>query len=307
MTDVLRQLRKASWRGIEFPVMSRDFGFSHDQERHRFLFRDEQLIESLGRENPTYRYSIPFREDLVKAPWVNLFTVVYPDFLNACLDRSNGDLFDPVHGPVQVKCASLTERVDVNRRDGIDVDVEFLVSPDETLDVDVAENLSTIEGAQALGAALDRDATEIDPETQAEIDALNKGSERGRLNPLDFATSVLNQVEANGNKIQAAFGDVVFRAEKLDESLGRTRDPNVQPMRANARRLALIARDLQRTAIGGNEKKTKLIGVYTVPADTGVISLAGKLGNSPQDLIKLNPTIARRTTIESGEQIAYYR
>ena len=99
MTDILKSLQRASWREIEFPVMQvRDFGFQHDQAQHRYLFLDAQLIESLGRKNPTYKYIIPFREDIAKGPWANLFTQVYPDFLDACQDSSRGVLVDPAHG-----------------------------------------------------------------------------------------------------------------------------------------------------------------------------------------------------------------
>ena len=286
---------------------TRDFGFVHDQEKHRFIFRDTELIESLGRENPTFRYSIPFREDIARDPWKNLFRNVYPKFLEACLDRSSGTLVDPVHGPVEVKCASMRELLDVTKRDGIDVEVEFILAPDESFESNAAENLSTIEVATALQGALDRDAQELDADTRAELEELNKGSENGRLNPLDFATSVLNQVEANGNKIEAAFGDVIFRAEKLDESLGRLRDPKNAPMRANARRLALVARDLQRNALAGNKGRTRVVGIYTTDSDIGKIALAGKLGNSIQDLVRLNPTIARKVTIHRGTQVAYFR
>lgn len=309
MTDVLRQLQRASWRGIEFPVMgTRDFGFVHDQENHKFIFRDSELIESLGRQNPTFRYSIPFREDIARNPWKNLFTQVYPKFLDACLDRSNGDLVDPVHGVVQCKCVSFRELLDVTKRDGTDVEVEFIRSPEVgEFESEAAENLSTIESATALQGALDRDATQLSDETRAALAEYNKGSEMGRVNPLDFATGVLNQVEAAGNKIDAAFGDVIFRAEKLDAALANARDPKTQPMRSNARRLELVARDLQSTAIRGEQSKSRSVGIYTVPQDIGKIALAGRLRNSVQDLIRLNPTIARSATVKQGTQIAYFR
>lgn len=41
MTDVLEQLDHLTWRGISLPITSRSFGFQHEQEKNRFLFRDE--------------------------------------------------------------------------------------------------------------------------------------------------------------------------------------------------------------------------------------------------------------------------
>lgn len=306
MTDILRQLRPASWRGISFPVSAREFGFQHEQERHRYIFRDDQLIESLGRENPTYRYTSPFREDIARGPYVNLFTAVYPKFLKACIDRTEGPLEDPIHGPVQVKCASLREILDVGKKDGIDVEIEFIVSPDEIpKPEDIASRLSTLEGAKGLGGLLDRQATELDEETKKAIADLNKGSGFGRLDPLSFATSALNQIEVAGNKVDAAFGDVAFRMERLDESLARVKNPRTQPMRQNARRLALAARDLQKTALGDNTARSKRVAIYQVVSPIGKIALAGKLGMNVRDFLRMNPSIASAPIVQPGTQVAY--
>lgn len=307
MTDILVQLHDASWRGISFPVMNRDFGFQQAHEEHRFIFRDEQLIESLGSQNPTYRYSIPFREDIVKGPFKNLFTSVYPDFLQACLDRTNGLLDDPFHGPVQCKVVSLAEHADVDRRDGIDVDVEWITSPDEDFDrQELGTLISTLQGAQHTQDYLSKQAAELDPETKQKIADFNKGSENGKLNPLDVATGALNQVEVAGNKVQASFGDVALRAEKLDDSLRRVGNPDLHPTRMAARRLQLSAIDLGRAVALQPQARGRRIAIYQVPASIGKLALAGKLHNSVQDLLKLNPSIARGTTVSGGTQVAYF-
>lgn len=307
MTDILKQLHPASWRGIQFPVAARDFGFQQDHEDHRFIFRDEKLIESLGQENPTYRYTIPFREDIAKGPWKNLFVAVYPEFLAACLDRTNGILDDPVHGPVQCKVTSLQETVDVNRRDGVDVEVTFLTSPDEDFSrQELGTEIGTLQGAQGLSDYLSREATKLDPATQKAIADLNKGSENGKLNPLDAATSALNQIEVAGNKVQASFGDVAFRAQKLDDSLARVRNPDTQPIRVAARQLQLTAIDLVRVAVGQKEAKNKTVRIYLVPAPIGKLALAGKLHTSVQELMRMNPDIARSPIVQPGTQVAYF-
>jgi len=307
MTDILAQLHDASWRGITFPVSDRDFGFQQSHEEHRFIFRDEQLIESLGSQNPTYRYTIPFREDIARGPWKNLFTAVYPDFLSACLDRTNGLLDDPFHGPVQCKVVSLAEHADVDRRDGIDVDVEWITSPDEDFDrQDLGALIGTLQGAQHIQDYLSQQASELDDETKKRIADFNKGSENGKVNPLDAATGAINQVEVAGNKIEASFGDVALRAEKLDESLRRLGQPRMQPTRMAARRLQLATIDLGRAVTGRPEARGRRISVYQVQTSIGRLALAGKLKNSVQDLVKLNPTIARGNDVSAGTPVAYY-
>jgi hypothetical protein len=307
MTDVLRQLNDAAWRGIQFPISAWDFGFSQDNEKHRFIFRDEELIESLGTTNPTYRYTIPFREDIVRGPFVNLFTKVWPQFLTACLDRTQGLLDDPFNGPVQVKVASLQATGDPDKRDGIDVQCDFITSPDEDFDrKDLGSNLSTIEGARGMQGFLDREAGKLDDATKKTIAALNKDSGFGRLNPFDAATGAINQIEAGGNKISAAFGDVAFRAGKLDDALRRNANPRTAPLRSNARSMQLTALDLQKQTLTGNAARSRTIRLYTVLAAIGKLALASKLGMGVRDLIRLNPSIARMPLVPAGTQVTYF-
>lgn len=308
MTDILAQLHDASWRGIAFPFTGqRDFGFQQDQEQHRFIFRDEKLIESLGAENPTYRYTIPFREDMFRGQWVNLYTKVYPQFLEACLDRSNGILDDSAHGPIQCKVASFQETLDVGKKDGVDVQVTFIVSPDEDFDrQEIGTLIGTVQGAQNLQNYFDRQALALDEDTKRRLRELNKGSTNGKVNPLDAATSAMNQIEVAGNKVQASFGDVAYRFQKFDDAFARLRDPTLQPMRTSARMLALTAMDLQRVALRGTAERNRKIAVYSVPSAIGKMALAGQLGMSVQDLIRMNPSIARSPSVQQGTQVAYF-
>ena len=307
MTDVLRQLNDASWRGLAFPITAWDFGFSQDSEKHRFIFRDEELIESLGTTNPTYRYTIPFREDIVRGPFVNLFTKAWPQFLALCLDRTKGILDDPFNGPVQCKVASLQATGDGDKRDGIDVQCDFITAPDEDFDrQDLGANLANIEGARGLQGFLDRETGKLDDATKKTLAKLNKSAEFGRLNPFDAATGAINQIEAGGNKIAAAFGDVAFRAGKLDDALRRNADPRTSPLRANARAMQLAAMDLQKQAFVGNASRNKIVRIFTVQSAIGIVALASKLGMTVRDFIKLNPSIARSPLVPVGTQVAFY-
>lgn len=309
MTDVLEQLDHLTWRGISLPITSRSFGFQHEQEKNRFLFRDEQLIESIGRENPTYRYTIPFREDIAKGPWVHLFTQVYPLFLTACLDRTDGDLGDPVHGLRQCKCVSLEETVDVNKRDGVDVDAVFVVSPDEDTIEDPSElaiDLSTIQGAVAAQGFFDKQAGTVDPATRELMNELNRGSEFAKVDPLTAATGVLNQVELIGNKFDATLADVAFKVQRADDALGRVANPKQHPVRRAARNLELAARTVRALPLPGlSGSKSRRVRVYQVQFDMGLMALAGKLHNTTAELIRLNPQIAKNSTVRTGQQVNY--
>lgn len=285
MTDILAQLTPAAWREIQFPVAHREYGFRQAQAAHRYIFQDNQLIEALGAESPTYRYTVPFREDIAKGPWKNLFTSVYPDFLDAARDRTNGVLDDPVHGSVQCRCVSLRELVDVQRRDGVDIEVEFIYSPDlNDIAGDLGTQIRTLQGAENAAGAFDAAVYGLDDATLAKLDALNGGSPQPTLDPFAFIQSIGDQVDAAQNKIAAKMHDVAFRCDKTSASIDRLKNPKIQPLRRAALRLEGAALRLADTA----STPPTPTQVYKNVRDVSLIVLAGTLGTTVEILLKLN-------------------
>lgn len=297
MTDILGQLQRASWRQIEFPVMhQRDFGFEHAQAEHRYLFLDAQLVESLGRKNPTYKYIIPFREDIARGPWKNLLTSVYPDFLDACQDRTRGVLVDPLHGALPAKCVSLRETLDVGRRDGVDVEVQFIRAPTEDDIVeDLGTQIRTLEGARDSAGAFDQQIAKI-PFPQRIPPAPT-------INPLDTISSIANQVEVSANKVTAALGDTAFRLEKTTASLKALGDPTVQPAIQQAARLknALLNLNARSSA-----QPSRPVREVTSTSSQTVASIAKKTGMSVGELVSLNPQFARSPLVPSGTKVRVF-
>jgi LysM repeat protein len=307
VTDIIISLQRASWREIEFPVSSREYGFQHEQAQHRFIFRDDQLIESLGRQNPTYRYTIPFREDLAVPPWggAHLFTRVYPDFLDACVDKSRGVLTDPAHGSRACKCVSFREILDVNRRDGVDVEVEFIVSPAE---VDFSDPLGvqvirTLQGAADEARRFDSAASKISDADLKKLEKLRLGPPEATVNPLDFVSSVGNQVEVAGGKVSAALADAAFRVEKSTDTIDRLKNPNLAQTRRQARRLqeALLAFEESTDPTG-----TRPLRKVTNTANRTVSEVARLLGMTTQELIRLNPHLARSPLVKANTEIRVF-
>lgn len=294
MTDILKQLQRAAWRDtIEFPVSGREFGFAQEQARHRYVFKDNQLIESLGRENPTWRYTIPFREDITVGGWENLFTRVYPDFLAACQDRSRGRLTDPVHGTRKAKCVSLREILDVNRRDGVDVEVEFVYAPEET---DFEFNLGTVIRTLQGYAS---DARRFDNELSA-IPWQQETPPRPSMSPLDAISAVGGQVLLVQGKVDAALADSAFRLEKAVETIDRLQNPNLASTRTQARRLQGAALDLEdRIDVTGTRPLRKM----TTAANITVAALAGKLGIGLELLLRWNPALRRSPLVKANTEI----
>jgi hypothetical protein len=293
MTDVLIQMQRTAWRFIEFPITARKYGFQQEQARHRYIFRDVQLIESLGTENPTYRYTIPFREDIARGPYKHLFTEVYPEFLAACLDRTRGVLSDPVHGDVNCKLVSLTEDLDVNRRDGIDVEAEWIVAP---LESEVTQDLGT--QIQTLKGAADN-ARKLDDAIK-KVDWKQLPSPEATVSPLDFVSSVGNQVEVVASKVTAAFADAAFRLEKTIATIDRLKNPDTTQLRQQARRLqaALFRLEDQNDVTG-----THPVQRVTTTANKSLSAMAAELGMTVEQFVRLNPQCLRSPLVRAGTEL----
>lgn len=295
MTDLVRNLQPASWRGIAFPVVTREFGFSHEQARHRYIYRNEQIIDSIGRENPTWTYQIPFREGITVAPWSALFTEVYPGFLAACMDSSMGVLEDPIHGAAEAKCASLREMLAANRRDGVDVEATFVYSPDpDTLSLDLAANMALLAGMTDDAKRLDSELTQVDWEQEEPPPALS--------DPFAAIGGVADQIQGGFDRVNAKLDDVAWRADKTIRSIDRLKQPKLAPIRQRVRRLQDTARRARTVAAGDGRKVRHL----TVAATVDVITLAARVRNTTDELIGLNGFLVGVVSVRKGTVVRYY-
>ena len=279
--------------------MGSEFGFQQAQSAHRLIFRDNQLIESLGRDSPTYRYSIPFREDITGGGYENLFTVTYSDFLAACQDRSRGNLIDPFHGLIPAKCVTFRETRDVNRKDGVDVDVEFILAPE---DAEIVQDLG--KQIRTLGAAKES-ALRFDAQVSA-IKFPIQETPKPTINPLDLPATFSDQADVAGNSVAAAFGDSALRAERAAESIDRLRNPSLAPQAQQARRLqeSLLALEDRLDPTG-----TRPLRKVTTTSGHTVSALARLLNIPLAELMRLNPVLARPENtpfVKSGTQIRVF-
>ena len=304
MPDVLKDLLVVSWRDIVFPITTREFGFQQETAQHRYIFRDEKLIESLGRDNPTFRYTIPFREGIIRKQDVfgKLFSETYPLFLMACRDRSSGTLQDPVLGGVPAKCVSYREVLDVNRRDGIDVEAEWILAPDPSESSAVFGIGASQQDVQKQAADFD---SQIAPDGAAEklLKDLNVPSKQGELDPFAAVQSIADQIDNTGNKVQANVDKLNGQLDRTILSIDKLREPRLTPLRHSARKMQDTASRLPET-VGATGNRPILEHLVEFP--TNVPSVAGKLGMSVPDMIKLNGSLARSPQVKQGTVVRYY-
>lgn len=299
MTDILKQLARMSWRGIEVPVTSRGMRFSQQLAQHKFSFRDGEIVEPLGAENLVFDYSIPFREDIAKGPYQNLFTVQLVRFLDACRNRQPGPLVDPVLGEFRATCLNVEDTTDVNRRDGTDVRVQFIHAPELDVRDELLADTAGLPSAAAQAKALDAEIAKI---PLADLLAL------GLLDTPDSGVDLLSaidgigrQIESAGNRISAKIDQVAFKLEKIESTVDRLSNPTNWPAKRTARRL----RDMVLRLKTKSQNLTKTILKHTLTAPSTLSAVAAFLGISVQVLMATNPGLSATRPLPAGTVVKY--
>lgn len=292
MTDALAELALLSWRGIVVPITgTRTASFAHDDVQQKLAYRDNALVEALGARNWTFSYTIPMRQDIARGPYRNLYTDILPSFVAACRDRSPGELVDPELGLFRCKPTEFTSTLDVTKRDGTDIAVEFVLAPEyETPDFEVVGVLGV--GSLATEAAL------LDAETEI-IDWEQEPPPEPTLDPLTALDSVGRQVEFAANRVSAKLDDTAFRLEKLEETIDRLENPQNWPVRRSSRRLReATLRAKQR----GDDPLRRIITV-TQRFATTIGAVAAEADMTVDEVLTLNPGLAASPIVPPNTRV----
>lgn len=295
MTDALKILPRFSFRGIEVPITGvRTATFSHAEARHTFLYRDNEIVESTGARNWTFSYTFPMRQDISAGPYKNLYSVILPQLVAACRDRTAGELVDPELGLFMCKPTQLTSEIDVTKRDGSDLRVEFIHSPElEEVDLEVVGFLDA--GSLASeGGALDEQIALVDwgqeepPEPSADIFSAIDGIGR--------------QFEHAGNQLSNKLDDAAFRLEKIEATVDRLENPKVWPLKRSSRRLREAVLRIKNR---GNDPVRRIITV-TQNYEKSISEVAAEHGMGVGELLALNPTIARAPRVAINASVRVF-
>lgn len=294
MTDVLSELPTLSFRGIEVPCTSIEGAFSHDAAQNKYVFRDEALIQSLGRKNITFRYEIPFRQGILKAPFKDLYLATFPEFLNACRDRTAGTLEDPVAGAFQAKVTQFSYTADPDMRDGVTVSAEFVHAPAESeLDTSIAIIAPTLENATDLAGALDQEV--------AKVDWKQEPSPEPYTDPLSAVTGVSDQIGGIIDRTGAAFDNVAFKIDRMNDSLESLADiKNWSVWRGGKDLKNALGRT--KDNLGGGARP---IGIHFVQTDSGLADVRFATRNTVAELLKLNPRLGFE--IPANTYVRYFK
>lgn len=292
--NILAQLPDLSFRGIAVPCVSIQGGFSHDNAQHKFVFRDDELIESLGRRNITLSYGIPFHEELFKTPQPKLFTVVFPQFLEACRDRTTGILVDPVLGELPAKVTQFEYTADPNRLSGIDVHVEFVHAPAQDALPELDVEADDIEGSKAIAKNLDNQVGQVDWHQETPPEPF--------LDPFSAVSSVFDQVSTNIDKVARTMDNIAFKVNKMNDSIDRVADVRNWPVQRSGQRLKASAQRTKERVAGAGRP----VRVFTTTMNINRGALAASLHNTLGELITLNPRVSQSPVVKARTQVRYY-
>lgn len=315
MTDLFKLLPPLYWRNIgPLPITSRRVSFEQDIVRHKYMYRDDEQIESVGRKNWTFEYTLGFYEGIRpgKHGYEKVFTQLMPQFIDACRDRSEGDLQDPILGTYQARCEAVDIVTDVNRRDGESVQVRFIYSPP----MDAIEYPTTVwlpaveEQGYSLDSQLSRalsrqDIKELQQFDAGTYNALQEG--KNAIGLLDFVAAVGNRAALYGDQIDSIlakyYGKITNVVDALNRVQQRVRSPRYATTIREARRqLAAIdaLRDNPAAPSG------KLIAFVTTTQDYTVNELASWLESPVTEILFLNPDLPK-PLVPAFTKVRYYK
>lgn len=294
MPDIFKGLRRFSWRGIELPLVARRVRKAHEQVNHPLLYKDGKLVESTGAENWTFEYTIPFRENLFKGPYRNLYTrVLIDEFIPAYEDRTPGPLIDPHRGEFRCKALTYLSETDIDRRDGEDIQVSFTQAPEQDTSEETAGELASVE-------SLDERAAFLDAAAKVAFLEADEPPPEPLFDPLDVITGIGAQLEIAGERVAAKADSYAFRAEKLEAKIAKLSRPQDAPVIRSLRRLRRSAGALSSRAINPAQVPITI----KVSRNMGMTTLAAIYNMSLADLQRLNPTL--RAFVKAGTNVKVY-
>lgn len=280
MTDIFKDLPRLKWRNIEVPVAERRVSFEQELVRHKYAYRDNELVESLGRHNWRFEYTIPFREDIEKGPYRNLYVATFSTFLRACRDRSEGLLDDPILGQYTARVESLSIQTDINRRDGEDVQVVFVDSP----------ALDEVEATGSTASGLP--GRQIVEELGVDI--------------FDQIARIGTKVSVYANRIDATLAAYESKIDKVIDKFAALNEAANNPQNMPIIRSALRAKDAVERARFRSVTSGETIVSRVTDRDTTVNLLAHDLGMSLGDFLLLNANLPK-PSVPSGSTVFYFQ
>ncbi len=283
MTDVFRLVPHLEWRGILYPIAARSVSFRHEQIEHKIQYRSSDLAEPLGPHSFLFKYTIPMRQDIGKGPYSDLFNTGLTKLVRDMRNREPGTLIDPFYGEFRCVPMSLDETVDINKRDGTDVQVEFIHSPrfDEAEPL-LKDNITGIEGLVSGAGSLETEVQAADWNQEPSPEGLTD------------ALSAINGVGQRGlrqiDRVASRLDDVALKLKQIEDTADQAENPQNWRLRDSARG----ARDqVIRIQDRLSEDPTQKVKRVTTRFAKTLSVIASESGMTILKLLEMNPGLSK--------------
>ena len=288
--DVLSKLPLFEWRGVNYPVSERSVSYRHETIEHGLQYRSGDFPEPVGPHSWLFTYTLPMRNGIYRGNYTRLFEFQILRLAAALRDRTADTLIDPVYGAMRCVPISYADEMDVKRRDGTDIRVEFLHSPEINEDTD--EFTGGITSVQGVAAQVGRLDTEIAQQVWEQQEPPEPSTDI-----LSAIAGVPAQFAAQVGRVSAGLHDVSFRLRKIEQAADKAEDPEKWGLRDAARsnRDAIVSLNKRATEAPGK----KILRVTTALEST-LSDVANSYGMTVADLIRLNPILARSPKVNQG-------
>ena len=293
--DQFSQLPHMTWRGQIYAVTERSARFAHEGADHQVIYRNGVAVEMTGAGAWVYTYTLAFREGITNGPYGGLFSQGLTTFIRDFHDdKDPGELYDPVYGLKTCVPQSWDEQTDINRRDGVDIRVDFKEhSPIAGADTDTPATLDSLQS----------DAQRLDEEIKRVDWPIQENAEQATANPLAVASGIIQQGNYAVSKTKASVHETAMRMNEVEESAGEAEDNGVpgaglvrQDARRARRRALLVAEAPPR-----DSAQALCQVVYDTPKD--IFALARDAGMAMDDFLKFNAGLSRDILVPPGTPI----
>ncbi len=282
-----------TWRGQSLPISSRTVSFSHDNVQHKFTYRNGNIIETTGAQSWTFSYTIPMRENLRIGPFEALFSQGLTRLVRNMRDKRPGILIDPVYGQFQCAPGSFADNIDVNLRDGTDIEIQLMHSPD--ID-DVSEELKNTPDVRQI----ESEARTLDEQVQVSgVVGLNNKPPEPTTDIFSAIAGVGRQIELRGNQTLNALERYIFEVEQIENAVDRLEDPSTFSLKRRSRR----ARDTAHRAKDRLQNPFRRIKTVTFDYAQTISSIAADAGMTVKEFLDLNPLLAALPEIPPNKPV----
>lgn len=293
--DVLAKMLRAKFRDCEFFTSGHSFSFEHQQAQHTYPDRDAGFIEATGRNPARYSFQALFRNGNLLAPELQ-YPLTWRKMAAAMADRSTGELLHPELGPVKVKPVSMSTTWDATKRDGTDVQLEFIETSDEEDELAALFNQSAAYTVEFEAGQLDKVST-----------VANLAADKPELYPslldsIKQLTGTIASAKASLGNVAALVESYANAIDDLAQAVDSLDDVSLAPVLEQLRRLHAGVLDLTEAA----KPKGRPITLVMVRAAAPMSAVAGAFSNSLEDLLTLNPALGSKTSLPAGEAVFVY-